>query len=169
MPAFYGVGHAEFLRQRNIAFFSFYWLLAALLFIWVFYYRQKGFPQSFTNETIPNFNLVFISLFLISILGTGNLNNITSIAATRAIMNGSAQGYRAERDQWIKDIENSNGTTPVVHYLQHKVDVIDLWGVFELYPDWVLGCMADYYGIDAILLENGDEATLIPSWKNSKH
>ena len=152
MPAFYAIGHAEFLRQQNIAFFSFFWLLGVLIFIWIIYFRQNGLNLSFSYDTFPHFSLLFIVLFIVSILGTGDLNKITAVSATRAILNGTAAGYSQERMQWIETIENSEDGVAIIHPIKNRVDVIDPLGVFDIATDWVLESMAKYYDIEKIEL-----------------
>ena len=152
MPAFYAIGHAEFLRQQNIAFFSFFWLLGVLIFIWIIYFRQNGLNLSFSYDTFPHFSLLFIVLFIVSILGTGDLNKITAVSATRAILNGTAAGYSQERMQWIETIENSEDGVAIIHPIKNRVDVVDPLGVFDIATDWVLESMAKYYDIEKIEL-----------------
>lgn len=150
IPPLYAIGFAETPRQLNIAYFSYLLVVMAITLIWCTYARDFiKLHFTFFGSIAKKGVHCLIILFITSILGTGDLNKITSIKALRSMQNNELSYYCEQRDVWIEICESNNDVVYLPELIKPP-QITDPWATGVAEYDWAMNGLKNYYGLKEI-------------------
>ncbi|MBR4456204.1 MAG: hypothetical protein IKS32_08265 [Solobacterium sp.] len=166
---YYALGDALYPRLNDAGYFAWYWLVFLNL-VYLFGTLRVRRPEWIEAldemlfycvnryaKVLPAAAAVFLA---VSILSAGKLDAVLGINLGRRLMNGSVSRYTAERDAWIRVMEENPETDIVVDDLSGYIDAIDYYHIGIGYNgdrNWVNGAMSTYYHVNSFTVIGEEE------------